>query len=101
MTTTTTSLTIAEEALVTTLGNIAAARAGAHASELGHAPPTDAEAGDMARAQIRALVGYVIGLRDAEAAPTEGQIAELVEGLAQGAVARVLGRPPAMRGDAN
>lgn len=89
-----------ERTLVTIIATTAQARTDVLRDAAGYAAPTADQREEMARRQLDAVCHLVTGMRAPGAGtPSLGELDELVEGLAQGALLAVLGVPPDVAAD--
>ncbi len=87
-------LTASEQTLVHSMAIAASAKAGAYCRDFGYAPPSAEQLVQMSRMWINAFTTFVKAYDPAGADWDNDALAGVVEGAAEGAVARVLGEPP-------
>jgi hypothetical protein len=94
----------AEHTLVAAMMLLAARKGGDLCRDNGYPPPTEEQTADMSRLWRAAFTAFVSGLPSPDREPTEAEMEwmeAVVEGATQGAILRVLGRPPGSKGNEN
>jgi hypothetical protein len=93
---TTDQLNTVENTLLFVLANSAARRAGELARHHGWPPLDEAQAREIGRVLTRALTELIRGMRQPGILPPgEEEISAVLDGMALGAIEKVLGPPPA------
>lgn len=86
-----------ERTLQVVLGHSAARRAGAIARANGWPPPTEPQGREIGRLLASALAELIRGMRQPGVqVPSEEEVSEVVDGIALGAIEKVMGPPPAL-----